>query len=80
MCLWGGIQEVLRVHGVLVRNISKPRKGTSHTRDGITQDRERSLEAHKEDRKAQHIHLESDGQMPALLQDTKVSLCLDGQV
>ena len=50
------------------------------TRDGVAQDRERSLEAHKEDSKAQQIHLESDGQMPALLQDTKVSICLDGQV
>ena len=80
MHLWGGVREVLRVHGVLERNRSEPRECISHTKDGVTQDRERSLEAHKEDRKAQQIHLESDGQMPALLQDTKVSLCLDGQV
>ena len=48
------------------------------TRDGVAQDRERSLEAHKEDSKAQQIHLESDGQMPTFHQDTEAGLCLDG--
>ena len=80
MHLWGGIREIFRVHGVLERNRSEPRECISHTRDGVVQDRERSLEAHKEDSKAQQIYLESDGQMPAFLQDTEVGLCLDGRV
>ena len=43
----GTVREVIRVYGVLERNISEPREGTSHTRDGIAQDSERNLEAHK---------------------------------
>ena len=45
MHLWGGVREVLGVHGVLERNRSKLKEGTSHTRDGVTQDHERGLEA-----------------------------------
>ena len=69
--LWSGVREVLRVHGVLERNINEPREGTSHTRDGIAPDRERSLEAHRKDSSAQQIHLESDKQMLALFKTLK---------
>ena len=50
--LWGVVREILRVHGVLERNRSEPRECISHTRDGVAQDHERSLEAHKKDSKA----------------------------
>ena len=80
MHLWGGVREVFRIHSVLERNRSKPREVTSHTRDGIAQDHERSLEAHRENNSAQQIHLKSNEQMPALLQDAEAGLHLDGRV
>ena len=52
----------------------------SHTGDGVTQDGERSLKAHRKDSSTQQVHLESNGQMPALLQDTQVGLRLDRQM
>ena len=52
MHLWGGIREVFRVHGVLKGDRSKPREGASHTGDGVTQDCEGSLKAHKKDSNA----------------------------
>ena len=51
--LWGGVREVLSVHGVLEGNRCKPRECTSHTGDGVTQDREESLEAHRKDSSTQ---------------------------
>ena len=38
MHLWDGVREVLKVHGVPERSKRKPREGTSHTRDDVTQD------------------------------------------
>ena len=80
MHLWGGVKEVLRVHGVLDGNRSKPREGTSCTRDGITQDCERGPKAYRKNSSAQQVRLKSNEQMPALLQDTKVGLHLDKRV
>ena len=80
MHLWGGIRDVLRVHGVPEGNKSKPRESASHTRDSVTQDHERSPETHKKDSGAQQVRLESNEQMSTLLRDTKVGLCLDGRV
>jgi len=52
----------------------------SHIKDGVAQDHERSLEAHRENSSAQQIHLKSNEQMSALLQDAKAGHRLDGQV
>ena len=52
MHLWGGIREVFRVYGVLKGDRSKPKEGASHTGDGVTQDCEGSLKAHKKDSNA----------------------------
>ena len=67
-------------NNLLERNRSKPREVTSHTRDGIAQDHERSLEAHRENSSTQQIHLKGNEQMPTLPQDAKVGLHLDGRV
>ena len=80
MHLWGGVREVLRVHDILEGNRSKPREGASYTGDGVIQDREGSPKAHRKDSNAQQVHLKSDRQMPALLQDIKAGLCLDRRV
>ena len=65
---------------LLEKNRSEPREGMSHTRDGVTQDSERSLEAHRKNSSAQQIRLESNGQMLAFLQDTEACLRLERQV
>ena len=78
--LWGGIRKVLRVHGVRKGNISKPREGVSHTRDGVTQDCERNPKTHRKESDVQQVRLERNGQILALLQDTETGLCLDGRV
>ena len=78
MHLWGGAREILRVHGVPEGNKSKTKEGLSHTRDGVTQDHERSLEAQRKDNSAQQVRLESNGQVSAFLQNTEAGLHLDG--
>ena len=57
MILWGGVKEVLRVHGALERDRSKLRESTSHTSDDVAQDREESPETHKKDSSAQQVCL-----------------------
>ncbi|XP_075640244.1 uncharacterized protein LOC142611990 [Castanea sativa] len=50
---WGGVREVLGIHGVPEGNRGKPREGTSYIGDGITQDREGSPKAHRKDNSTQ---------------------------
>ena len=80
MHLWGFLWKVPRFYGITERNRSKSIKGESHPQDVLPKDDQRSTIPHEKGGSPQHVHLQSNRQMPSFLQDLKAGFRLDRRV
>ena len=76
----GNGREILRVHGILKRHRGQPEEGTGHNGVRATEDGERSAKLEWQNCSLKQIHLQSDGQMLAILPHSEKIILVDGRV
>ena len=80
MCIQSNDQEILRLHGISQRHRGQLGEGTGHNGVRATEDGERSANLEWQNPSPKQVHLQSDGQMSAILPHFEKIVQVDGRV
>ena len=80
MCIRSLVRKILRVHGLLKRNRSKPRQNKCRAGNDTTEDGQRDSKPYRKSGCTQPLRLTSDRQMSSVLQNTEKGLYLNRRV
>ena len=72
--------EILGLHGILKRHRGQPGEGTSLNEVRATEDGESSAKLEWQNCSHKQVHLQSDGQMSAILPHSEKIVRMDGRV